>query len=112
VTTTNLDHLAALIASYEQTQAEADKWQKAADVLKARIQAEMGEATEATLAGKPVFTWRNTGQFNAKRFSQDHPDLTTKYTKPVTRDELDVEALKVEQPDLFTAYRSRRFLKA
>lgn len=109
MTTINLDHLAALVASHAEMQAEADKWQKAADTLKARIQAEMGDATEATVAGRSVFTWRRTGVFSAVRFGKDHPDLVTKYTRPVTRDELDTTTLAAEHAELYAAYRSRRF---
>lgn len=104
-----LDSLAPLIEAYDQAVAEEAKWAKAAEVLKKRIQAVMGDAVEGTVAGLPAFTWKHTGQFNGRRFATDHPDLVTKYTRPVTRDELDVEALKTEHGDLFTAYRARRF---
>lgn len=104
-----LDDLAALIAQYDAMVAEADKWTRAADVLKRRIQAVMGEAAEATIAGRPVFTWRHTGQFNEKRFATDNPDLALKYTRTITVEQLDRDALAAEQPDLYTAYRARRF---
>lgn len=106
---TNLDPIAALVQAYEQAQAEADKWAKAADTLKKRIQEAMGDATEGLIGGNIAFTWRHTGPFNARRFTADHPDLALKYTRTVTRDELDVDALRAEHPELFTAYRSRRF---
>ena len=104
-----IDNLAALVEAFDQAEAEAKKWAEAATVLKKRIQAEMGDTTEATVGGKLTFTWRHTGQFAEKRFAADHPDLVTKYTRTVTRDEFDVEALKAEHIDLFTAYRARRF---
>ncbi len=106
-----IDHLTALVAAFDQAAGEAAKWAEAAEVLKKRIQAEMADATEATITGKPVFSWRHTGQFAEKRFAKDHPDLAVKYTRPVTRDELDRAALEAEQPDLFTTYRARRFLR-
>lgn len=106
-----LDHLAALIEAYDKTVDEAEKWAKAAEVLKKRIQAEIGDAQEATVGGAPVFTWKPTGKFNPTRFGKDHPDLLAKYMRPVTRDELDVAALEAEQPDLYTAYRGRVFLR-
>lgn len=106
-----LDHIAALIEAYDKTLDEAEKWAKAAEVLKKRIQAEIGDAHEATINGAPVFTWRPAGKFAAARFGKDHPDLVAKYTRPVTRDELDVAALEAEQPDLYTAYRGRVFLR-
>lgn len=111
MTTTDLTDLAAVIAAYDQARAEADKWTKSAEVLRKRIEEAMGQAEEATVAGLPAFTWRRTGAFNARRFTTDHPDLATKYTRPVTREELDTEALAAEHTDLFTAYRGRRFLR-
>lgn len=108
-TTKPIDHLAALTEALEQAEAEAKKWADAAEVLKKRIQAEMGDATEATVNGNLAYTWRRTGQFSQKRFTTEQPDLAVKYTRTVTRDELDVDTLKAEQPDLFTAYRARRF---
>jgi hypothetical protein len=108
----NLDDLAPLVEALDKAEAEAKKWAAAAETLKKRIQSVMGDGTEGLIAGQPAFTWRHTGQFNARRFTQDHPDLITKYTRPVTREELDVEALKAEQAELFTAYRARVFRKA
>lgn len=108
----NLDDLAPLVEALDQAEAETKKWAAAAETLKKRIQAVMGDFTEGVIAGKPAFTWRHTGQFNPRRFTADHPDLVTKYTRPITREELDVEALKAEHGDLFTAYRARVFRKA
>jgi hypothetical protein len=104
-----LDDIAALTKDYAKFQAEADKWQKAADTLKKRIQQVMGAATEATVAGDVVFTYRHTGKFNADRFSADHPDLVMKYTVTETVQRLDVATLAKEHEALFTAYRGRRF---
>ncbi|HLL68843.1 MAG TPA: hypothetical protein VK453_24485 [Micromonosporaceae bacterium] len=104
-----LDHLVYLWRAYESTQAEADKWAQAADLLKRRIQAEMDQYEEATIGGQTVATYRHTGQFSTRRFTLEQPDLATKYTRTVTREELDLEAVKAEQPDLFAVYRARRF---
>src|SRR3954466_1391903 len=104
-----IDHLTALVEALDQAESEAKKWADAATVLKKRIQADMGDSTAATVDGELTFTWRHTGQFAEKRFAADHPHLVTKYPRTVTRDELDVEALKAEHLDLFTVYRARRF---
>lgn len=106
-----LDHLVEMISAYDTAAAEAERWRSAAETLRKRIQDEIGDATLATVGGLPAFTWKHTGRFNATRFGQDHPDLVVKYTRPVTRDELDEEALKAEQGKLYTAYRGRVFLR-
>lgn len=105
----HLDELAPLVDALNHAEAEAKKWGGAAETIRKRIQSVMGERTEGHIGGRSVFTWRHTGQFNARRFAQDHPDLAVKYTVTVTRDEVDVDALKAELPELFTAYRARRF---
>lgn len=109
MTSIAIDDIAEVVKAHKKAQDEADKWQKAADVLKKRIQVLMGDATEATVAGAPVYTYRYTGQFNAKRFTADHPDLAVKYTVTETVERLDVDALAADHDELFTAYRSRRF---
>lgn len=78
-------------------------------MLEQRIKEQIGDHTEAHVGGQPAFSYRHTGQFAAKRFTTDHPDVAAKYTRPVTEERLDVDLLKAEQPDLFTAYRARRF---
>ncbi|MGI5178650.1 hypothetical protein ACQEVZ_20170 [Dactylosporangium sp. CA-152071] len=102
-----LDHLAAVHAEWKRLQAEADKWQALADQMKKTLQTAVGEAREATIGGITVVTYKPSGQFSAKRFTADHPDLAVKYT--VTREVLDTDTLAKEQPDLYTAYRARRF---
>lgn len=105
----NLDDLAPLVEALDKAESEAKKWTEAATTLKKRVQSVMGDFTEGLIAGQPAFTWKHTGQFNARRFAQDHADLVTKYTVTRTVEELDVDALKAEHGDLFTAYRARRF---
>lgn len=102
-----IDHLAAVHAEWKRLQAEADKWQALADQMKKTLQAAVGAAQEATIGGLTVITYKPTGQFSVKRFAADHPDLAVKYT--VTREVLDTDAIAQEQPDLYSAYRSRRF---
>src|SRR5687767_9192956 len=103
----NLDTLGPLIDAYDQAVAEAAKWAKAVETLKKRIQVEMGDRTEGTVAGALAFTYRHTGQFAAKRFTNEHAELAQQYT--VMRPALDTDALAADHPNLFTAYRARRF---
>lgn len=107
----SLDHLAELVDAYDAAVVEEQRWRRAAEVMRKRIQDEIGEAGEATLGGAPAFSWKRTGRFNTARFGQDHPDLLVKYTRPVTYDEVDEGALRVDWPDLHLAYRGRVFLR-
>lgn len=104
-----IDDLAQVVEAYRNAQAEADRWKKAAEVLKARIQQAMGDATVATVAGQPVATWRPTGQFQETKFRNEQPDLARHYVKTV--EVIDTERLAADHPDLYTAYRARRFVR-
>jgi len=104
-----LDHLAALVLAEQQAKAEASRWADAAKTLEARIQAEMGADTEATIGGNVVYTWRHTGQFSTKQFTAQQPELAAKYTIERLVAEIDQKTLADEQPDLYTAFRARRF---
>jgi hypothetical protein len=110
MTAIDLTELAELDHAYRNAEAEAKRWKKAADTLKARIQTAMGDSTEASINGLPAYTWKPSGQFQATRFTAENPELAAKYTTTV--EVLDTEALKAEQPGLFTAYRSRVFKRA
>lgn len=108
----NLDALADTYRAWKSAKDEMDRWKKTVETLQQRLQAEMGAAEEATVFGRRVFTWRNSGQFNATRFTTEHPHLAEQFTVTRTVEELDLDALKTAQPDLFTAYRARRFVEA
>lgn len=107
----SIDHLSAVREEHLRYLAEAQKWLDSAAALEAHIKAVIGEADEATIDGKVVYTWKRVGQFAAKRFATEQPELNAKYTRPVTVDQLDVDQLKAEQPEVYAAYRARRFEK-
>lgn len=96
-----------LLYRHARTQEEA--WRKKAASLKAEFQALMGEATLATIAGEEVFTYDKTATFKGKEFAEENPVLAAQYTKPILKDELDVQALKRDHPALYERYRSRSF---
>lgn len=108
---TSLDHIAAVVAAYDHALSEAATWAKAAEVLRKRVETEMGDHQEATIGGETAFTWRRTGKFSAARFAKDFPDLAARYTATVTRDEVDTVALAEAHPEVYAACRSRVFLR-
>lgn len=64
-----------------------------------------GDAEVATVGGKPVFTWRQNGQFAHKRFRTAEPELAAQYTHMVPA--VDAERLAAEHPELYRTYRAR-----
>lgn len=107
MSTVDLTEHAALVTAYDAAVAEAKKWIEAAEVLKKRLQAAMGEATVAEMDGRPAFTWKPTGQFNEKRFTAEMPELASQYM--VTVERVDTGALAKDHPTAYAAYRARRF---
>lgn len=91
--------------------ADRDKYEyykKRVEQHKAQFRKLMGDATLATIAGEDVFTYDKTAAFKGKEFAEDNPVLAAQYTKPVFKDELDVEALKRDHPALYERYRVRQ----
>lgn len=79
--------LPAEAADWLQARADAlhdrDLASARAEALTARLQALMGPAEEATLAGQPVIRWKSHTQagFDLARFRAEHPDLAAQYAR-------------------------------
>lgn len=80
----------------------------ARDSVKNEVAALMGDGNVAKHNGQQVATWKNTGDFDAERFTADHPDVAAQHL--VTVASLDEKAIKAAHPELYAAYRGRRFL--
>ena len=107
--TVDLSDLAPVIAAWDQARSEMAKWEDLANALAAQIQARMGDATEATVAGQTAFTWRPAGPFAPRRFAAAWPEMAAAYTRPVPT--LDTATLAREHPEVYARYRSRRFVR-
>lgn len=55
----------------------------------------------------PIFTYKGNGKFSRKDFIAAETALAVQYTRDVTEEKLDVEALQADKPDLYEAYRGR-----
>ncbi|MEU9033840.1 lambda-exonuclease family protein [Streptomyces sp. NPDC048352] len=66
----------------------------------------VNEAAEVAKCGNDVaWTWKQNGNFAAKRFREAHPELAAELTHVV--EQLDVDRLKAEHPHLYTEFRAR-----
>lgn len=85
---------------------------KALDAQLTAVENEMRLLTEgselAKCGGKTAWTWKQNGTFAAKRFREEQPEAAARFVRTVQ--ELDVDRLKTEAPDLYRAYRSRRLV--
>jgi putative phage-type endonuclease len=64
-----------------------------------------GDAEVATVGGKPVFTWRQNGQFAHRRFREAEPELAAEYTHYVPA--IDTAWLAKDHPETYRTYRAR-----
>ncbi|SHI65393.1 YqaJ viral recombinase family nuclease [Streptomyces sp. 3214.6] len=64
-----------------------------------------GDAEVVTVGGKPVFTWRQNGQFAHARFRDEMPELAAQYTQLVSA--VDADRLAADQPETYRKYRAR-----
>jgi putative phage-type endonuclease len=55
--------------------------------------------------GAPLYTWKQNGNFAAKRFAAAHPELAAEYKRPALV--LDAKALAADHPDIHRANRAR-----
>lgn len=107
MTTANIDHLANWVMERDNLTAEIKRLTEARNLLDKHIQQEMGAAEVATIGGRPAFTYKHTGTFESKRFATEQPALLERYTVLVP--ELDKDKLAAECPEVYAAYRGRRF---
>lgn len=98
----------AMLRTYVAHNERIAELKKAKDDIRARVSGLLGTAATGQHNGRDVVTWKNTGSFDADKFTSDHPDLADTYTAIVDR--LDLAALKADHPDLYAQYRGRRFL--
>jgi putative phage-type endonuclease len=54
---------------------------------------------------RELVSWKQNGQFAAKRFRDAEPELAAAYTRPMPG--LDVKALQNDHPDIYRKYRAR-----
>jgi putative phage-type endonuclease len=78
-----------------------------ADALKNRIRDRLGTRERLMCGDDEIATWKNTGAFSEKKLRANHPELADQYTRPVTVDRLDVDALATDHPDIYRACRPR-----
>lgn len=96
-----------VLAKEKAAQAEKDAARDHAEV-KNRARRLIGDRSRLECDGKVVATWGHINKLNEKAFRAAEPDLAAAYTRPVSRVELDVDALKTDHPELYSAYRQRQ----
>lgn len=104
-----IDHVAGKWLQYREMRDNRDALDKQISKLEQELREAVGDATEATIFGETVVTNKPVNTFRAKEFAADNPVLFKEFTRPVLKDEFDVDAFKAAHPNLFTQYQSRQF---
>ncbi|MFC8332811.1 YqaJ viral recombinase family nuclease [Streptomyces olivaceus] len=90
--------------------ADLDAQIKALSKQKTAVDNEMrdlaGHADVVRVGAATAWTWKANGNFSETDFRKQYPDLAAKYTKTVTV--LDLDRVKAEQEDAYSACRGRR----
>lgn len=94
-----------LLAARERGQAMELEGKTIAVAASNQLRVILGDREVAIVDGQPAFTWKQNGQFSAKRFTQAHPDLARQYMTLVPQ--VDVEAIKADRPDIYREFRAR-----
>ncbi|WP_327088563.1 YqaJ viral recombinase family protein [Nonomuraea sp. NBC_01738] len=95
----------AALRRYDAWCAEETALKKAKQAAKASVCGQLRDGTTGTFGGVEVVTWKNTGSFDEDAFTAALPDIAAACQKSV----LDVQAVKARHPELYAAYRGRRF---
>lgn len=95
-----------LITRRRELLAERKELKRELGEIENTLKARLGDAEIAVAPGRELYYWRRNGTFAPKRFREALPDLAAKYRMKV--DVLDVEALKVHQPDEYREHRARQ----
>lgn len=94
----------ATLRQYAAWTAEETALKKAKKVAKTLIAGQLRDADTGTFNDQDVVTYKQTGDFDAERFTAAHPDLAAACQKSV----LDEQAVKTTHPELYAAFRGRR----
>jgi putative phage-type endonuclease len=73
-----------------------------------QLRAALGATEVATIGGRPVYTWRQNGNFAVARFRDAEPELAAQYVRMVPA--VDTERLAADHPEIYRSYRARRLI--
>lgn len=102
-----LDEVPWLVLEFDKAQRAKEYWDKRLEELRDALRAAAGEHEALVLNGETVFTYEYINQFRGKDFAKAYPDLAKVYERERTITELDVDLLKVGQPEKYKQFQTR-----
>lgn len=102
-----LDGHTQLLAEFAECQEMVTFWKKRLDRLKVALAAVLGDAHRGTVNGEEVVFHEPVARFDSTSFRNKYPNMYRAYLREVYKQELDVEALKLSRPELYTEFQVR-----
>lgn len=90
-------------------EAEAEKYERVRDQVRAELRRLMGTHEIALVHGKEVLKRTLSKQFADARFRKAHPDIWEDYKTPRLKYELDMDRLRKDLPDLVAQFSTERW---
>lgn len=94
---------------YLEYKRKADEWEKYRNGIRRKITGVTGNAPIVKIDGEVVLTFNPKDQFSGTRFAAEYPALAEEFTRPRTVEEIDVEALREQYPDIADKFVVRVF---
>lgn len=99
-------------AQWLEVRAAIKEAQAVEEELRRKIEAQLGDATAATIGGKKVITYRPRKGWNTKGLLRDYPDLCEHYMTTEVSTRLDAYQFAAFHPDIARQYQTRDFREA
>jgi hypothetical protein len=107
-----LDAYEELLKADRLAKEKIDEWRRYREEIQGRLKEILGDHRAGTLDGIVVVRYEPKDQFNGTAFKAAYPNLAKIYTRPVTVEKLDVEALKAEHPERYREFQVRALVNS
>lgn len=103
----SLDEYGELVELEALLRETVESWQERLEAVQAKLQELVGDAEEATFAGKPVFTYARINRLREKDFKKAYPAMAEVYTDLIEVPKLNVDSLRANRPEIYREFQSR-----
>lgn len=107
VTSVQLDEHQTLVQLEKMLRGAVDEWKERLANVQAQLQELVGDAEEATVDGKQVFTFSRINRLREQAFRKAYPTMAQVYTDVVEVEKLNVDSLRANQPEIYREFQSR-----
>jgi superfamily II RNA helicase len=105
----DIDKIADLVRIYDKLTDEINEAVAHQKRIAAQIKLEMGDGTQARVAGVPVFTYNNKNTWRVNDILTDHGHLAEQYIVKVEKEVFDVQTFVKHHPGIAAGYQVREF---